>query len=86
MKSHDYEIYNAIKNDDLAYIASVRYEKPLDSLYDDDLPEIFNYVEYPIMFAAYFGAKKVFNFYTHTMDPNRLYNVCFFYLAFFNFF
>lgn len=82
MASRDYELYNAIKNDDLSYVVSLRSEKPLDSLYGYDIPEIFKHVTYPIMVAAYFGSKKVFNFYSNNSDFDVVDDVLLFRLMF----
>lgn len=66
MSLRDFELLEAIRRDDLAYVLTTRYEKPLEGLLSDDAPSIFLQFPSPMMVAAYFGSIKCFEFFTHT--------------------
>ena len=63
MSLRDCELIEAIRRDDLAYVMSTRYEKPLEALILDDMPTIVLSIPSPIMVAAFFGSTKCFNFF-----------------------
>ena len=56
----DCETFDAIRQDNLAYIMMVRNEKPLTDLPFDDTPEILLHQPTPIQVAAFYSAEKVF--------------------------
>lgn len=66
MSLRDFELLEAIRRDDLAYVLTTRYEKPLEGLLSDDTPNLFLQFPSPMMVAAYFGSIKCFEFFTHT--------------------
>ena len=72
MSLRDFELLEAIRRDDLAYVLSTRYEKPLEGLLQDNVPNIFLEIPSPMMVAAYYCSKKCFNFFTQSSNINYL--------------
>jgi hypothetical protein len=66
MSLRDLELLEALRRDDLAYVLTTRYEKPLEALLADDTPFMLTYLPSPMMAAAFFGATKCFQFFLRT--------------------
>lgn len=64
----DVEIFEALRIDDLAYILTVRYEKPLLNLPKDDSPTGLMRQMTLVQAAAYFGAEKCFFYFYKRMN------------------
>jgi hypothetical protein len=79
MSLRDLELLEAIRRDDLAYVLTTRYEKPLEGLLSDDTPSMLTYVPSPMMVAAFLGSTKSFDFFLRTgrIDYRDHYGVLF---------
>ena len=64
----DYEVFFAIKQDNLSYLMNVRSEKPLTNLPLEDTPEILMNNVTPTQVAAFYGSVKCF-FYLKNQSP-----------------
>jgi hypothetical protein len=63
MSCRDVEVLETIRRDDLAYLLTIRHEKPLEYLIPDDVPAMLQRRPSPMMIAAFFGSQKCFNFF-----------------------
>lgn len=64
----DYEVFFAIKNDNLAYIMTARAEKPLMNLPQEDTPLILLNNVTPVQCAAFYSSTKCY-FYLKSQAP-----------------
>ena len=62
MSFRDLELLETIRRDDLAYLLTTRYEKPLVGLLADDSHEMLGARPSPLMVAAFYGSTKCFKF------------------------
>jgi hypothetical protein len=81
MSLRDIELLETIRRDDLAFLLTTRYEKPLDSLLWDDCPPMLQKTPSPMMVAAYYGSQKCFNFLMNTARHDYLDEVCLFFMT-----
>jgi hypothetical protein len=83
MSLRDLELLEAIRRDDLAYVLTTRYEKPLEALLGDDTPIMLSSLPSPMMVAAFFGSSKSFNFFFRTsrIDYRDHYGVYFVFIV-----
>ena len=70
MRFKDSELLEAIQNDDLAFVTSARFEKPLEGLLPEDSPQLLLNIPTPLMVAAYYGSIKCFNYFKKVIDVN----------------
>ena len=62
MSFRDLELLDAIQRDDLAFVMSCRYEKPLFGLYPEDCHPMLLNEPNALMVSAFFGSFKCFTF------------------------